>query len=557
MKKNILRMLAVLIAAGPAIVSAQAPKDAIVVSDADIKAVLKLAADTKRTIPDNTIRVIDMGAYQLGVAVVHRGALRPAAAPAAAPAPAAAANTQPACGTQRAGATGPGGIYHDSTAETYVVTSGSATMITGGTIVNGRRSPADSEVTTILNGPSCNGTMVGYSSRQVNVGDIIVIPEGVPHGFSAIPDHVTYLSVRPDLKKVLQKGYVNPALAGRQTAAARSLPTFEVDRGWPKVPAQWKLGDVSSFAVDAQDRVWLLHRPRTLLKPEDVPKRAPAVMVFDNAGTYVKSWGGEGAGYEWPQREHGIHIDNKGFVWITGNNCPTNGIKNLRPVADDQILKFTQEGKFVLQIGRTSESKGNADTRNVHRAADVQVYPATNELFVADGYGNRRVAVFDATTGAFKRMWGAFGSTPTDEDNCMVATPATFPAGKGPAQFNIVHALRVAKDGTVYVADRENRRVQVFTQQGKFVNQVIKTDTPFARNLALSPDQQWLYVGDGKEIAVVDRKSLTIVGAINPPGMIGAGHQIATDSKGNLYIAATGMGMQKLAFKGMSTAATR
>jgi DNA-binding beta-propeller fold protein YncE len=154
-------------------------------------------------------------------------------------------------------------------------------------------------------------------------------------------------------------------------------------------------------------------------------------------------------------------------------------------------------------------------------------------------------------------MWGAFGSTPTDEDNCMVTSPKTFPAGKGPAQFNIVHALRVAKDGTVYVADRENRRVQVFTSQGKFVNQIYKPETPFARNLALSPDQQWLYVGDGKEIAVVDRKTLTIVGAINPSGIIGAGHQIATDSKGNLYIAGTGAGMQKLTFKGMSTAATR
>ena len=151
MKKNILRTLVLLVAAAPAIVSAQAPKDAVVVSDADIKAVLKMAADTKRTIPDNTLRVIDMGTYQLGVAVVARGKLAPAPAPAAAPA--AAANTQPACGQQRAGATGPGGIYHDSTAETYVVTSGSATMITGGTIVNGRRSPADSEVTTILNGP--------------------------------------------------------------------------------------------------------------------------------------------------------------------------------------------------------------------------------------------------------------------------------------------------------------------------------------------------------------------------------------------------------------------
>src|SRR4029453_13936367 len=96
-----------------------------------------------------------------------------------------------------------------------------ATLITGGTIVNGRRSAADNEVTTVLNGPSCSGTMGGYGGRQDKVGDFIVIPERVPHGFSAVPDHITYLSVRPDLKKVLQKNYVNPALAGRQRPPAR------------------------------------------------------------------------------------------------------------------------------------------------------------------------------------------------------------------------------------------------------------------------------------------------------------------------------------------------
>ncbi len=565
MTKNILRALALLVAAGPAIVSAQAPKDAIVVSDADIKAVLKMAADTKRTIPDNTLRVIDMGTYQLGVAVVARGKF-PAPAPAAAAAPAApaAANTQPSCGQQRAGATGPNGIYHDSTAETYVVTSGSATLITGGTIVNGRRSPADSEVTTILNGPSCNGTMVGYSSRVINVGDVIVIPEGVPHGFTAIPDHVTYLSVRPDLKKVLKKGYVNPALAEKQqtravgTVGTRSLPAFEVDRNWPKVPAQWKLGDVSSFSVDAQDHIWALHRPRTLVKPEDVPKRAPAVIVFDIAGNYIKSWGGEGAGYEWPQREHGINVDSKGFVWITGNNCPTNGIANLKHVADDQILKFTQDGKFVMQIGHSNQSKGNADTTNVHRAADVQYNARTNELFVADGYGNHRVIVFDADTGKFKRMWGAFGNKPVDDDHCEVVTPKEFPAGDGPSNFSIVHAIRLSKDGIVYVADRENRRVQSFTPDGKFLKQIAKTDTQFARDLAFSadPDQQFLYVGNGNDIVIVDRKAMQIVGSIKLPGQIGGGHQIATDSKGNIYIAGTTMGLQKLTFKGMSTAST-
>ena len=211
MRKKILQFLALVFAASSFVAFAQAPKDGVYISDADVKAVLKRAVDTKRTNPDNAIRVIDMGNYQLSVSVIHRGAM--GGAPAASTGGAApAANPVPPCGEQRPGASGPGGILHDSTAETYIVTSGSATLVTGGTIVNGRRSAPDNEVTTILNGPSCSGTMVGFTTRDIKPGDIIVIPEGVPHGFSAIPDHVTYLSIRPDLKKVLQHGYVNPAI---------------------------------------------------------------------------------------------------------------------------------------------------------------------------------------------------------------------------------------------------------------------------------------------------------------------------------------------------------
>lgn len=209
MKYKGLQVVAMLIAASPAVGWAQAPKDGVYISDEDVKAVLKHSADTKRTIPDNTLRVIDMGKYQLGVAVVHRGAM---AGGGNAGSGATAANPAPVCGEQRPGATGPTGVLHDDTAESYVVISGSATLIMGGAIVNGRRSAPDAEVTTILNGPSCGGTMVGYTSQEIKTGDIIIIPEGVPHGFSAIPDHVTYLSIRPDLKKVLQHGYVNPAL---------------------------------------------------------------------------------------------------------------------------------------------------------------------------------------------------------------------------------------------------------------------------------------------------------------------------------------------------------
>ena len=342
-------------------------------------------------------------------------------------------------------------------------------------------------------------------------------------------------------------------LAQSDHSKARALPMFEVERGWPNVPTKWKLGDASAFAVDVQDNVWLLHRPRTL-KPDEAAMAAPPVMVFDTAGKFIKAWGGPGTGYEWPEREHGIHVDSKGFVWVSGNNCPTNGLPGLKPVADDQVLKLTQDGNFVLQIGRSNQSKGNADTRNVHRAADMWVHPATNELFVADGYGNHRIAVFDADKGGFRRQWGAFGNKPVDDDHCEVVTPKSFPEGPGPQNFSIVHAIRVARDGMVYVADRENRRVQMFTADGKFVKQLVTTATPFARNLALSadPEQRFLYVGNGEDIVIVDRKSLETVGSIKVQGMIGGGHLIATDSKGNIYIAQTAAGMQKLAFKGMS-----
>ena len=329
---------------------------------------------------------------------------------------------------------------------------------------------------------------------------------------------------------------------------ARPVPQFEVDRAWPVVPPAMKIGDASSLAVDSKDRIWLLHRPRSL-KPDDAAKAAPPVMVFDGAGALLKSWGGEGAGYEWPQREHGIHVDHNGFVWIGGNYCPADA-KAANRASDDQLLKFTEDGRFVLQIGGSTRSTGNADQRNLHRPADQWVHTRTNELYVADGYGNHRIAVFDAATGQFKRMWGAFGRIPADDDHCTLAPPQPL-TGDGPPQFSIVHAVRVANDGTVYVADRENRRVQMFTSEGRFVKQLVKADTTFARDLALSPgaDQPYLYVGNGDDIQIVDRKTLEIVGAIKVPGMIGGGHHLATDSTGNVYIAQTAAGLQKLRIK--------
>jgi DNA-binding beta-propeller fold protein YncE len=335
-------------------------------------------------------------------------------------------------------------------------------------------------------------------------------------------------------------------------AQSRSVPTFAPDPGWPHVPPQWKLGDISSIAINADGNAFVLHRPRTL-KPEDASKAASPVMVFDPNGNYVKSWGGDGPGYEWIQREHGIHIDNKGFVWIGGNNCPTNGLRGLKPVADDQLLKFTQDGKLVMQIGHSNQSKGNADTANFHRPADAWLHSATNELFVADGYGNHRVAVIDPDTGAFKRMWGAYGNKPVDDDHCEIVRRSDF-SEPGSPQFSIVHAIRVSNDGTVYVADREFHRVQTFTLDGKFIKQLNGGDKAFAKNMAFSPDaeQTFLYVGGDKEIAIVERKSMTKVGAITDPAVLGGGHHIQTDQKGNLYVASTGAGMSRLLYKGMS-----
>ena len=343
--------------------------------------------------------------------------------------------------------------------------------------------------------------------------------------------------------------------AAAQTMPGRSLPMFEVDPAWPRVPAKWKLGDPSSIAIDAQDNVWVLTRPKALLLDTSVTA-APAIVVFSNAGEFLKAWGGKGNASEWPEREHGIHIDHKGFVWIGGNNCPALGLPGLMPLADDALLKFTQDGKFVMQIGKSNASKGDTDTVNVHRAADVWVYPSTNELFVADGYGNHRVIVYDADTGAYKRMWGAFGKPPAGVDNCAVTAPKTFPQGDGPPDYNVVHAIRVANDGMVYVADRENRRLQMFAPDGRFLKQIVRTDLPFARNLAFSPDrdQQFMYVGGGKGVFILDRKTLDVLGMVQVPGQLGPGHHIAVDSKGNLYIAQTAAGLQKLAYKGMSPA---
>ena len=325
-----------------------------------------------------------------------------------------------------------------------------------------------------------------------------------------------------------------------------TAPGFRVDTAWPKaLPNGWILGQVSGIATDVDDHVWVLQRPGSLSDDEkgatfkpplgNCCAPAPAVLEFDAAGNLLRHWGGPGVGYDWPQNEHGIHVDRAGFVWITGNG------EN-----DGQVLKFTRDGKFVMQIGKVGPQTGNADTSRLGQAAGVEVDGPANEVYVADGYFNKRVIVFDATTGVFKRMWSAFGRAPTDEKpNLRRTAPPTDAqlAGFG----NPVHCVRIANDGLVYVCDRLNNRVQVFRKDGTFVKQ-FSVEPNTAGNgatwdIALSrdPQQRWIYLADGRnnKIVTLSRETGALVSTLGRPGRYAGEfhwvHDIAIDSRGNLY----------------------
>jgi DNA-binding beta-propeller fold protein YncE len=359
--------------------------------------------------------------------------------------------------------------------------------------------------------------------------------------------------------------------AAKTAAPAGGVPTFHVDPAWPQLPNNWVIGDPSSIAVDQHDNVWILHRPRTV--PADKKDRAaPPVLEFDSSGKFIRAWGGPSDTYEWPDTEHGIYVDYKDRVWIGGNN--PNAQVRLTQRSDDMLLTFTSGGKFLKQIGRRDQSTGDQDTKNLKEPADVVVYKPTNEAFIADGYGNRRVIVLDADTGAFKRMWGAFGNTPLDPPPPAPAgtpIPPRDTVGQGPPQWGIVHAIRISNDGLVYIADRGNSRVQVFTLAGKYVTQLFinrnDKSAATAAGLALSPDrdQRFLYVSDfgNGHIFIVDRKALKVVGQFGQsgkqPGDFQNAHHIMTDSKGNLYTAEVSPGsrVQKFVYAGLSSPAAR
>ncbi len=335
------------------------------------------------------------------------------------------------------------------------------------------------------------------------------------------------------------QGCANPDIDGVTGSLVSEVPTFEVDPTWPTMPDGWILGVVASVAVDSRDHVWVLHRPASV-EPEEVPMAAPPVLEFDPDGAFVQAWGGASSQYHWPQSEHGIFVDHNDYVWVGGNG------------PEDQVLKFTTGGEFVMQIGRPGEAQGNRDTENLVRPADVWVHPPTNELFVADGYGNRRVIVYDADSGEFKRMWGAFGSDPTDGETDPAW--ALEQEGEGPSHFAPpVHAAKVSDDGLVYVSDRAGKRVQVFTTEGEYVSQVFigreclapecgNGTTAASTAFSQDPEQRFLYVGNRSQarVMVLERETLEILYWFgqwgSAPGEFGTLHHMDVDSRGNLYV---------------------
>ena len=344
-----------------------------------------------------------------------------------------------------------------------------------------------------------------------------------------------------------QRGTEATSAAASTESAASDIPQFRVDPFWAReLPNNWMLGQVSGVAVDDQDHVWIVHRPRTL----DARQRgeegmccvpAPPVIEFDPDGNVMRSWGGPGDGFEWPENEHGIHVDTQGNVWIGGNGP-----------GDAHVLKFTGDGEFLLQIGRAGQSGGSNDTENLGRPAALEVDPVENEVYIADGYGNRRVIVFDSETGEYKRHWGAYGERPDD-----TGLPPYDPEAEPIRHFRSpVHGVAIATDGLVYVADRTNNRLQVFQKDGRFVTEAfVRTETlgsGSASGVTLSEDtdQRWLFIPDGTNnvVWILDRASLGVVDYFGRLGK-NAGqfyrlHNLAIDSRGNLYTTEVNVGQR-------------
>jgi len=352
------------------------------------------------------------------------------------------------------------------------------------------------------------------------------------------------------------------------SVSAQKPPTFRVDPSWPQeMPNHWIMGAVTGVFVDAKQHVWVTHLPETLTeeelyeepwnvagldpsKPRPVQlgtccKAAPPVLEFDQQGKLVQGWG-QGS-YDdtskWPREPHGIFVDHNDFVWIGSYNR-------------HRVMKFTRDGKWLMTIGQYEKTNGSADTTLLGGPSGIWVDPRTNEVYISDGYRNRRVIVFDGATGRYLRMWGAYGKTP---DDTYRFDPKTMVNGALPQQFSTPHGITGSNDGKIYVADRRGNRIQVFDHQGKFLAEkviapaTLSSGSAFVPVLSPDPQQTWLYVADGTnhKVWILRRSDLEIVGEFGRGGrQVGQmlrPHGMSVDQQGNLYVgeASTGRRVQK------------
>lgn len=329
---------------------------------------------------------------------------------------------------------------------------------------------------------------------------------------------------------------------------------FSADATWPSMlPNKWLLGNVSGIAVDKEDNVWILQRPKSLTSDELLlGTAAPPVIQFGPDGRVARAWGGKSVcnKYTWPGREHSIFVDHKDFVWISGNG-----------EYDGHILKFTQAGEFVMQIGFYGPRTSNADETRMASPAGLEVDPETNLLYVADGYHNHRIIVYDGETGECKYKWGAYGNQPIDT---VTSVPLSLPSapviGKMP-QFALAHSVRISRDGKVYVCDRLNNRIQVFSKYGKFIEEFfIRSETAGFGSISdlvfsLDDEQKFMYGVDitnccGYKLERSTGKILQVFGALGRyAGQFVQPHGIAIDSKENLYICEVSNGNRAQKFK--------
>lgn len=340
------------------------------------------------------------------------------------------------------------------------------------------------------------------------------------------------------------------AVSAQIPKAGSGVPRFEVDPSWPKpLPHEWTLGPVSGIAADSRDHIWIIHRVK---QAPGTP--APDVIEFDQQGNIVQTWTpGTGTGYEWMDQVHGITVDTNDHVWISGNGT-----------TDAHILEFDRSGRVLKQIGHAGKNGGSNDTQNLGRSTQVRLDSQANEIYVSDGERNQnhRVVVFDATSGAYKRHWGAYGERPDDSAVTTVFDPNAAP----PKQFSgAVHCVRLTRDGLVYVCDRGNDRFQIFRRDGTFLKEFFLAKETKGQgsvwDIEYSPDQKFMYVADGtnQHVWILLRDQLQVLGSFgergSKPGQFATGvHDLAVDSKGNIFTgeAETGGRVQRFLYKGLS-----